>query len=121
MLDRAHRLTQGDDFAATLRRGRRAGTTTLVLHLAIGTVAEQPRPVPPRVGLVVGKVVGNAVTRSRVKRRLRHLARARLGALPDGSRVVVRALPPAASAPSSQLARDLDQAMSRVLRREERR
>ncbi len=30
---------------------------------------------PPRLGLVVSKGVGNAVTRNRIKRRLRHGAR----------------------------------------------
>ncbi len=30
---------------------------------------------PPRLGLVVSKSVGNAVTRNRIKRRLRHGAR----------------------------------------------
>jgi ribonuclease P protein component len=30
---------------------------------------------PPRLGLVVSKTVGNAVTRNRIKRRLRHGAR----------------------------------------------
>jgi ribonuclease P protein component len=30
---------------------------------------------PPRVGLVVSKSAGNAVTRNRIKRRLRHIVR----------------------------------------------
>ena len=30
---------------------------------------------PPRVGLVVAKSAGNAVTRNRIKRRLRHIVR----------------------------------------------
>ncbi len=122
MLDRAHRLTQGNDFAVTLRRGRRAGTSTLVLHLAVGEAPADGAPwEPARVGLVVGKAVGNAVTRNRVKRRLRHLSRARLDLFPSGSRVVLRALPPAAAASSGSLSGDLDQALGRLLRREERR
>jgi len=32
------------------------------------------RPGPPRLGLVVSKGSGNAVTRNRIKRRLRHAA-----------------------------------------------
>jgi ribonuclease P protein component len=68
---------------------------------------------PPRVGFVVSKAVGNAVVRNRVKRRLRHLLRERVAALPDGCLVVVRANPGAAD--SDDLARDLDRALAAVL------
>ena len=44
-----------------------------------------------------GEAVGNAVTRNRVKRQLRHLAAASLGGVPYPVDVVVRALPAAAS------------------------
>jgi ribonuclease P protein component len=111
MLARAHRLTAGRDFAETIRRGRRAGTSTVVLHLAAGEAQEAE----PRVGLVVGKTVGNAVTRNQVKRRLRHLVRQRLSALPRGTVLVLRALPPAATGTSATLARDVDAALHRVL------
>jgi ribonuclease P protein component len=67
------------------------------------------------VGLVVSKAVGNAVARNRVKRRLRHLARTRLERLPDGSLLVIRALPAAASASSAVLGADLDRALQRVV------
>jgi len=53
-----------------------------------------------RVGFVVSGAVGNAVTRNRVKRRLRHLAAPHLDELPDGTGIVVRALPQAASNPA---------------------
>jgi ribonuclease P protein component len=67
------------------------------------------------VGLVVGKTVGPAVVRNRVKRRLRAVLRARLDRLPPGSVLVVRALPPAGSAPSAALAADLDAGLARLL------
>jgi ribonuclease P protein component len=72
---------------------------------------------PPRAGFVVSRAVGGSVVRHRVVRRLRHLVRERLAALPPGSRLVVRALPPAADAPSSVLAADLDSALVTLLRR----
>lgn len=72
-------------------------------------------PSPPRAGFVVSKAIGNAVVRHRVQRRLRHLVRARLTALPAGSLVVVRALPGAERAASDQLARELDAALERLL------
>jgi ribonuclease P protein component len=65
----------------------------------------------------VSKAVGGSVVRHAVVRRLRHLVRPRLGALPAGSRLVVRALPDAATASSARLAADLDAALERALRR----
>ena len=69
---------------------------------------------PARVGFVVSKAVGNAVLRHRVTRRLRHLMRDRLAVLPAGTLVVVRALPPAATASSSDLGSDLDAALRKL-------
>jgi len=68
------------------------------------------------VGLVVGKAVGNAVVRNRVKRRLRHQALPLLGTLPPGSSVVLRALPAAGSASSAELAEELSSALARCLK-----
>ena len=112
MLARAQRLTSGRGFADTIRRGRRAGTSTVVLHLSTDSKAEGA---PPRVGLVVGKAVGNAVARNQVKRRLRHVARERLTSVPDGTVLVVRALPPAAAGSSAVLAKDFEAALRRLV------
>jgi len=38
-------------------------------------VGSPGQPGPPRLGLVVSKSSGNAVTRNRIKRRVRHAAR----------------------------------------------
>ncbi|SHL64565.1 ribonuclease P protein component [Actinacidiphila paucisporea] len=73
---------------------------------------------PARAGFVVSKAVGGAVQRNRVKRKLRHLVRARLSLLPPGSLVVVRALPDAGNADHAQLALDLDAALQRLLGRD---
>lgn len=112
MLARAHRLTRGQDFSEAIRRGRRAGTATVVLHFLVRQVAERAEP---QVGLVVSKGVGNAVTRNQVKRRLRHVVRERLAVLPQGSQLVIRALPAAGHGTSDVLGRDLDSALHRVL------
>jgi ribonuclease P protein component len=110
VLPRAARLHRSADFTEVVRRGRRSSRATLTVHLLTGSAG------PVRAGLVVSKAVGGSVVRSTVSRRLRHLLRDRLDVLPDGSRLVVRAAPPAATAPSSVLGDDLDAALSRVQR-----
>lgn len=115
MLTRDHRLTSGQEFTRTVRTGHRAGTRTLVLHLAVS--AAETAGTGPRVGFVVSKAVGSAVTRNLVKRRLRHHARERVSSLPGCAALVVRALPPAATASYAALAGDFDRALGRVLDR----
>ncbi|WP_431043280.1 ribonuclease P protein component [Streptomyces sp. P1-3] len=118
MLPTEHRLRRREDFAAAVRRGRRAGRPLLVVHLRSGTTdphAPGESASPVRAGFVVSKAVGGAVVRNLVKRRLRHLMRDRLDRLPAGSLVVVRALPGAGEAGHDQLARDLDTALQRLL------
>lgn len=55
------------------------------------------------------------MVRHRTVRQLRHLVRDRLDRLPAGSVLVVRALPPSASADSATLGKDLDAALTRLL------
>ena len=70
MLPRSRRLRRSGDFTATFRQGARAGTPSVVVHVA---VSDRNPPEETRVGFVVSKAIGNAVARNRVKRRLRHL------------------------------------------------
>ncbi|WP_428847062.1 ribonuclease P protein component [Rhizohabitans arisaemae] len=106
-------MRRRQEFSLAVRRGSRAGRPTLVVHLADSGKEGDP----PHVGFVVSRAVGGAVVRSRVKRRLRHLIRERLDALPQGSLLVVRANPPAAHASSEQLAAELEIALQRLLKR----
>lgn len=71
----------------------------------------------PSVGFVVSKAVGNAVVRNRVKRRMRALVAERMSILPQGSLVVVRALPASADADFARLGADLDACLGRSLSR----
>ena len=109
MLAAAQRLRRGTDFAAAVRGGRRAGRNTVVVHMLIDEPAQASTA---RAGFVVSKSVGNAVIRNKVRRRLRHLVRPRLADLPDGTVVVIRALPAAASASFEALGSDLDGALT---------
>jgi ribonuclease P protein component len=113
VLPSRHRLTSSRCFADTVRRGRRAGSGVVVAHLLPAPHGASTGPV--RVGLVVGRKVGPAVQRNRVKRRLRHALRDRLGDLPLGATLVVRALPGAADRPYAALTRDLDRSVRRVV------
>jgi ribonuclease P protein component len=106
------RLRRREDFTLAVRGGTRAGRGTLVVHYLSPDQTAAP---VTRVGFVVGRAVGNSVTRHRTVRQLRHLVRDRLDRLPAGSVLVVRALPPAAGADSAALGRDLDAALTRLL------
>jgi len=110
LLPREHRLTSGDDFRLASRKGRRAGTRTLVAHLWV----PEESTGPARAGFVVSKAVGSAVIRNRVKRRLRHLAREQITSLPGSAVLVVRALPASAEASYAELKADLASALARV-------
>ncbi|MDN5854159.1 MAG: ribonuclease P protein component [Actinomycetia bacterium] len=120
MLPAVHRLRDGDGFRTATRRGERARSRTLVAHLRLPENNGRPEnegesgPVlAALVGFVVGRQVGSAVVRNRVKRRLRHLVRDRLALLPEGSALVVRALPSSASASHLELSADLDRVLAR--------
>jgi len=113
VLPAAHRLTRGDELRLVSRTGRRCGTDTLVVHVLAGSGDGEAHPT--QVGFVVSRAVGNAVVRHRVQRQLRHLIRDRLADLPSGSRVVVRALAPAAGAPYAELGAHLDRCLQRAL------
>ncbi|MCF6378448.1 ribonuclease P protein component [Nocardioides KLBMP 9356] len=113
MLPAVHRLTDSDDFRRAVRSGRRAGSSTMVVHLWV----DPERDGPARVGFTVSKAVGNAATRNRVKRRLRHLTREHLPSLeelPGRAALVVRALPAAAEASYAALGDDLGRTLARV-------
>ena len=97
MLPQRLRLRKRAEFVAVLRRGRKVIRPTLVLYALSSEQA--------RFGVVVGKRVGPAVTRNRVKRRLRHGASDLLVGSPALD-VVVRALP-AAGEPGAALLGDL--------------
>ncbi len=111
MLSSQNRLRRRTEFTDVVRRGRRASRPLLTLHLLA-----TPDHAPARAGLVVSKAVGGSVTRTQVARRLRHQLRAVVDGLPAGTRLVVRAAPPAATADSAAIGRDLRGALDRLQR-----
>ena len=119
MLPARHRLRSSADFAAVFRGARgaggsRSGSRFMVVHIN-STDARAGQP--PRIGLVVSKAVGNAVVRNRTKRILRALVSTRIGQLPDGVDVVIRAKTDLPGTPTAILAQDLDRLLAVVLPR----
>ncbi|MFZ2177290.1 MAG: ribonuclease P protein component [Rhodococcus sp. (in: high G+C Gram-positive bacteria)] len=115
MLPEPHRLRRHSDFSLTVRRGRRMGRRDLVVH-AFDRAQTDELVISggPRFGLVVSKVVGPAVIRHRVARRLRHICVDLVGDVPSHVDVVIRALPGAATASSRDLDKQLRAGLARL-------
>jgi ribonuclease P protein component len=96
------------DLRTTVRKGRRVGTENVVLY-----VLERGSSQPTRFGFVVGKVVGTAVRRNLVRRRLRAIGREVLEGVPTGSDIVIRALPGSEAASWVTLRREVADAIDR--------
>ena len=120
MLPATSRLRRRLQFTQVMRSGRRLtvgrGAVTparLVLHWYSDTTSAGS-VTPPRLGLIIGRGVGNAVQRHRLARQLRHLMRYRLTDLPAGTDVVIRALPISSGAKSTELGVELDALLGRI-------
>jgi ribonuclease P protein component len=96
-LRKNERLTAPADFARCHRHGARLRTK----YFTVYAYRRGERIV--RLGLAVGKAVGPAVVRNRVKRRLRELFRCHKGLVPEGYDLFVRALPTSALATYAEL------------------
>ena len=108
MLARENRLTSATDFKAALKTGRKASTEHLVIYLKRVEI-----PISARFGFLVSKLIGNAVKRNLVKRRLRELSRPYLAEF-ISSLVVIRALPGSAELSFEQLGAEVNQAMQKL-------
>ena len=89
---RRRRLSRSAEFERVYREGRSHASRHLVLH-------SFPRPDSgegPRLGIWVGRKVGGAVERNRMKRLLREAFWSAAGELPDGHDFVLVARPAAA-------------------------
>lgn len=108
VLPKSRRLRRRDDIASVLR-GRRVGTPRLVVHYESHGVESGRQPA--RLGLAVGRRVGNSVSRHRIARRVRHVFAQNVQAWDElACDVVVRVLPGGATASSAEVATDLDKA-----------
>jgi ribonuclease P protein component len=103
-----NRLASEADFRRTRSEGRSWAHPMLGLH------ARRTGAAHFRAGIAVGKRVGGAVQRNRVKRRVRELLRSRLAELTPGWDVVISARPPAANATFVELGAAIDQLLGRA-------
>lgn len=90
-LRKKERLAGPADFRRCYRHGKRLRTACFTVH------AYHRGQAVTRLGLAVGKAVGPAVVRNRVKRRLRELFRRHKALLPAGYDLFVRAAPTSAA------------------------
>ncbi len=108
VLPAAHRLRRAGDFQRAVRHGQRRASSTVVVHLLGADHGGSAL-----VGFAVGRSVGSAVVRNRVKRRLRHAMREHLEALVPGL-TVVRATSKAAAVSTPALTADLADCLRRL-------
>ena len=97
-MERRYRLKKNRAFQYVYRRGHSVACRNLVMLLAPGREL--------KVGFSVSKKTGKAVTRNRIKRRLRECFRPYLGDVKTGLYVIV-ARPSAAEAAFDDLKRDV--------------
>ena len=125
MLAKQHRLTAPQDFSAVMRRGARAGTSTVVIAVLIRRSSSVQQLTTQagrgwRCGFIVSKAVGNAVVRHRTTRRLRHIVRDLIESggitLPQDAQceIVIRALAESAMADHPSLSADVASGLRRA-------
>jgi ribonuclease P protein component len=101
MMQRVYRLRRRSSFDVIYKRGKSYSNTNLVLLCLDGKLPM------PKVGFVVGKKVGKAVVRNKVKRRLREIFRALLPDVKGHTSYVVVARSLAAEQSFDQLRQSL--------------
>lgn len=87
MLPNSARIKSSSDFARATKSGRRFTSDSLIGYLYSSNSND-----PAKLGLIVGKSVGNSVVRHRIARQIRHAVREELNNLPNGTLFVVRAM-----------------------------
>ena len=90
MLPNSARIKSSSDFARVTKTGRRTTTNSLIGYFLIGDQNQSTKPA--KLGLIIGKSVGNSVVRHRIARQVRHAVREQINNLPNGTMLVIRAM-----------------------------
>lgn len=106
---RPERLRKRRQFLEVYESGRKAHSATLVVYVRENSLSCH------RLGLTVSRKIGKAVTRNRIKRRLRELFRLKREEIPGSLDVVINVKRSAARAAFQELRQDLDRSLRRVL------
>jgi ribonuclease P protein component len=86
---RSSKLLKHGDFQRVYKAGRRHFSGLLTAFYLPRATGPNSRESGPRVGMTVGRVLGGAVDRNRIKRRLREAVRLHLAELPYAVDVVI--------------------------------
>ena len=115
MADRARRkrrrLSRSGEFERVYREGRSHGSRYLVVYAFPREDGEEG----PRLGVSVGRKVGGAVDRNKVKRLLRDAFWGSAGELPEGHDFVIVARPAAGELAEREGERGIEAALREVL------
>jgi len=96
-----HSLTRKSEFKSAFEQGRKFPSKHLILYILRNDLTHS------RIGLAVGRKTGNAVTRNKVKRRLREIFRRLFAEYPLCCDIVAVARSTAAEAAYRDLDRDI--------------
>jgi ribonuclease P protein component len=111
MLAQKNRLRRASDFALATR-GKRVSGENFLLYVATPSLGEGSGA-PVKVGLIVGKNVGNSVVRHRVSRQIRHAIAPHLHKFSDGTLLLFRAHPGAAKSAEQNLTGEISSLVSK--------
>jgi len=103
------RLLKHADFERVYQHGRRHFSPSMTVFFLEREVAGVPR-----VGLTVGKVLGGAVTRNRIKRRVREAVRRHLVLLTANVDVVINPKKSASAIETAKLEAEMERAFTAV-------
>jgi len=110
MLTKANRINTQGDFRRTMNKGKRVNSANLFITI------RPTKDEATRFGFVVSKVVGNAVARNLVKRRLREIAAEVIAEFPTGIDAVVRPGATSINASFDELRTEVFAAVRRAVR-----